>query len=85
MLFYVSSLSSAINAIFYTDQMEQFCPAVLHLALSVLGFFCKTTQMFAIKMFIFLIWFILYQLCHSGRLDNILFFYFFCFAIIKDF
>lgn len=59
MLFYLSSLSSAINAVFHTDQMEQFCPAVLHLALPVLSS-CKITEMFVIKMLIFLIWFILY-------------------------
>lgn len=54
MLFYLSSLSSAINAVFHTDQMEQFCPAVLHLALPVLSS-CKITEMFVIKMLIFLI------------------------------
>lgn len=29
-LFHLLSLFSAISAIFHTDQMEQFCPAVLH-------------------------------------------------------
>lgn len=74
MLFYLLSLSSAINAIFHTDQMQQFWPAVLHLALPVLSSFCKITQMFVVNMLVFLIWFILYWLCHSGRVDNLLFF-----------